>query len=391
MAYRILLLFLFYLLFSTGLVAQSTTISIIVRADQVPSGEMVYIQGTIPILQGWDGKGMMLYKTGDNAWVGSFKAKVGETLLFRITRGSYDKEALVAGLQPLGDQVIHVSTNLVLQYHVRNWADKGAAHSAGSTPSMILGESNNMQPVEFFSRWRYHNKAAADGRISRSIKVMLPEKYEENPQQYYPVLLVHNGFDVFEQGYDSMHWSLKEVMDSLGAETGLPWIVVAIDNTDSYSLESGSAAQLELYSTYVAEDIKRLLSAHYRTLSGPENFVYAGKDMGGLAAFIIGWKHGNEIGKVICMNPKIEFPENYYTYMKEVVMSNPKSFMTKFYMDLDEESVRRNMLPGYEKMIHHFQNRGFSFSWMYDENNNRTTATWPERFKKGFNYVRLGY
>lgn len=371
--------------------AQSALISVIVRPDYVPSGETVHVQGTTPILQGWDGRGLMLMKTSDNAWVGSFSAMLGETIVMRISRGSYDKEALTNGNVPLGDQIITVTGNQVLHYKVKNWADKVAVNYSNLNTPTTSYVDIVPTPIPTFTRWRYHNEVAANGSISRNIKVMLPNGYEQNNDAKYSVLIVHNGFDVFDNGGGNRNWGLQAFIDQWNKENGDGWLVVAIDNTDMYSLDQYSAKQMEKYCEFVATEVKQFIVDNYRTKKGPENFVYAGKGMGGLAALIMGWKYGNEIGNVICMNPKLEFQENYYTYLKEITTSNPKSYYTKYYMDLDEEAIKQNFLPGYEKLLKHMQNRGMTYAWMYEEDNKQIARSWPDRFTKGWRYITKGY
>ena len=220
---------------------------------------------------------------------------------------------------------------------------------------------------------------------------MLPNGYEQNNDAKYSVLIVHNGFDVFDNGGGNRNWGLQAFIDQWNKENGDGWLVVAIDNTDMYSLDQYSAKQMEKYCEFVATEVKQFIVDNYRTKKGPENFVYAGKGMGGLAALIMGWKYGNEIGNVICMNPKLEFQENYYTYLKEITTSNPKSYYTKYYMDLDEEAIKQNFLPGYEKLLKHMQNRGMTYAWMYEEDNKQIARSWPDRFTKGWRYITKGY
>ena len=125
----------------------------------------------------------------------------------------------------------------------------------------------------------------------RGLHVYLPPGYDAGSQRY-PVLYVHDGADAFGSppgymGYDRTASAL------ILAGTIRPLIIVAVnqlDRNNEYTPTrdaSGLGGRGPLYARAVVEELKPMIDARYRTLTGPDDTGVGGKSLGGLISWYI--------------------------------------------------------------------------------------------------------
>ncbi|MEN0002594.1 MAG: alpha/beta hydrolase-fold protein [Bacteroidota bacterium] len=142
---------------------------------------------------------------------------------------------------------------------------------------------------------------------SRNIEIYLPPGYEQNSNERYPVLYMHDGQNLFNgaTGYSGQEWRMDENLDSLIALGQIepcivvgPWNATVARFTEYMpqapvqnlpdSVKAGLDNQLlaalsaDRYLKFLVEELKPYIDTNYRTKADPPNTFLAGSSMGGL-------------------------------------------------------------------------------------------------------------
>jgi predicted alpha/beta superfamily hydrolase len=148
----------------------------------------------------------------------------------------------------------------------------------------------------------------------RGLHVYLPPGYDAG-SQHYPVLYVHDGADAFGappgyMGYDQTASTL------ILAGTIRPLIIVAVDQVDrsgefTPTVTSSGTGKGPLYARMLVEEIKPMIDAHYRTLTGPDDTGVGGKSLGGLISWYIALAHSGVFHRMFAESGTITYDNNW--------------------------------------------------------------------------------
>ncbi|MBI5958142.1 MAG: alpha/beta hydrolase, partial [Chloroflexi bacterium] len=129
----------------------------------------------------------------------------------------------------------------------------------------------------------------------RRLFVYLPPSYGQTGRRY-PVVYMHDGQNLFDAALSfSGEWQVDETLEALSAE-GIEAIVVGIPNLDGeitgarldeYGpfpsvLRGGRGGRGAEYVAFIADTVKPLIDADFRTLPDRDHTSTAGSSMGGL-------------------------------------------------------------------------------------------------------------
>lgn len=143
------------------------------------------------------------------------------------------------------------------------------------------------------------------GLKPRDIIVWLPPGYDENINERYPVLYMHDGQNIVDPKTSSfgIDWQIDEVADSLIRENKIePIIVVGIYNTADRSSEYKNIDSGFVYMDFVINKLKPLIDKTYRTKPDKENTANGGSSLAGLTSLMFVWEHPEVFSKAICMS-----------------------------------------------------------------------------------------
>ena len=152
--------------------------------------------------------------------------------------------------------------------------------------------------------------ASASGSAHR-FRVFLPPGYRENTLKKYPVLYMHDGRNLFfkEEAFLSNHWRTNEVLSVLDRMNAIEEVIVVgvhpNDREREYTLPG-----YEEYGAFLVEELKPLIDAEYRTLSGPANTAAMGSSLGGVVSFYLGWQWPEVFGKIACLSSTFSFQDD---------------------------------------------------------------------------------
>jgi len=150
---------------------------------------------------------------------------------------------------------------------------------------------------------------------NRPYRVLRPRGYTQNTSRRYPVLYMHDGQNIFDIGPFGT-WNADETAAALikGGQMQ-EIIIVGVDNTanripnylppdDTFSGQPGKA---NLYAQFLINELKPVIDANYRTLTGREDTSTMGSSLGGLVSLYLGWDYTSAFSKIGAMSGSWQF------------------------------------------------------------------------------------
>jgi predicted alpha/beta superfamily hydrolase len=161
---------------------------------------------------------------------------------------------------------------------------------------------------------------------ARYLRVLLPDGYDapENRDRRYPVLYLADGQNVFDPAtsvFGPSEWRADETVHQLVAEHRIgPLIVVGVDDAgrdaraheylpwpDTASAHGypqyDPAPQGKRYPDFLIGEVMPYISAHYRTLDGPDHTAIGGSSYGALISTYVVMTHPGVFGMLLAESP----------------------------------------------------------------------------------------
>lgn len=145
----------------------------------------------------------------------------------------------------------------------------------------------------------------------RRVRILLPKNYEENQDQFYPVLYMLDGQNVYHsrEAYAGHSW---KVIPHLKNNPQIPdLMIVTIDNDGDHRLNEYTPwpmnpAEVEktnqmgglgqAHARWIVDEVKPFIDSHYRTIKDKQSTFLAGSSLGGLMAAYIGAQYPEVFG-----------------------------------------------------------------------------------------------
>jgi predicted alpha/beta superfamily hydrolase len=133
----------------------------------------------------------------------------------------------------------------------------------------------------------------------RRYRVLLPRGYDQHTTKRYPVIYMHDGQNVFESGSFGS-WNAHIAADAqVRAATMRECIIVGVDNTSNRfrdytppgDITVTTVGQGDKYVQFIRDELKPIIDANYRTLTGPDDTGAVGSSLGGLISLFMGWDY----------------------------------------------------------------------------------------------------
>ncbi|MBK9941447.1 MAG: alpha/beta hydrolase [Kouleothrix sp.] len=152
----------------------------------------------------------------------------------------------------------------------------------------------------------------------RKLYVLLPASYEAEPARRYPVVYMQDGQNLFDQSLSyAGEWQVDETMHALAGD-GIEAIVVGIPNMgvrriDEYSpfkdarLHKGGRG--DWYVAFMANTVKPLIDATFRTMPERQHTGVIGSSMGGLISLYTFFSRPDLFGMAGVMSPSLWFAQ----------------------------------------------------------------------------------
>ncbi len=166
-----------------------------------------------------------------------------------------------------------------------------------------------------------HVNSTVAGIPGRPIRIFLPRGYDQNVTKRYPVVLFHDGQNVFFPGGPFGTWDADLIVHYETSQGRMrEAIIVAIPNGNDYGsnrlneyLPDGDTiasyagqsytGRAEAYARFLLDNVMPTLDHHYRTLGDATNTFVVGSSMGGLVSDFIAWRHSDRFGGAGIFSP----------------------------------------------------------------------------------------
>jgi len=146
---------------------------------------------------------------------------------------------------------------------------------------------------------------------TRPYRVYLPRGYAEHPTRRYPVLYMHDGQNIFENGTFGT-WNMAPALETLTNGSQIrEVIVVGVDNTANRlkdylppgdTISGSGAGWADKYARFLRDELKPYIDSHYRTKTGAADTLTMGSSMGGVVSLYLGWDFTSTFGKIGAMS-----------------------------------------------------------------------------------------
>jgi predicted alpha/beta superfamily hydrolase len=345
-----------------------------VTAQTLPAGAKVFIVGNHQKLGDWGPGAVPLEKQGDGSWTGTFQFEAGSQLEYKITRGSWETEAVSAdGIVP-GNSVLNVKSNETVRIVVANWRD--ILHK--EVPRKVEGQITGIV--------KYHRQMAGEGIKPRDVIVWLPPSYEKSPDKRYPVLYMHDGQNVFDPAtsFLGVDWQIDEVADRLIREGKMQEIIiVGIYNTTDRGQDYSDTPKGHAYIRFIVEKLKPFIDKVYRTLPEREHTAVMGSSMGGLISFLMVWNYPQAFSQAACLSPAFVDRDIKANAVPLVEKYDGPAKKVRIYMDNGSVGLDDRLQAGCDAMLRALQTHGFkmgeNLEWYRDSEAEHNERAWSKR------------
>lgn len=338
-----------------------------VMPQVIPDSEAVYIAGNHPQLGLWRPDTVRLAQQADSSWSRTFEFHAGVRLEYKITRGSWQNEAVNAEGIVLPNAILEVTHDTTVTIEVATWKDFKHQVEGQITGTVA-----------------YHRQMPGEGIRPRDIVVWLPPSYANAPEKRYPVLYMHDGQNVFDPrtSYLGVDWQVDEVADSLiRAGEMEEIIIVGVNNSDDRRAEYSDTEKGRAYMKFLIEKLKPFIDATYRTQPERQNTAVMGSSMGGLISFLLAWHHPEVFSQAACLSPAFIPP--FGTAVKMVENDDGPMKNIRLYLDNGGVALDSMLQAGCDQMLHALKQKGFSLGdnlyWFHDKHAEHSERAWAAR------------
>jgi predicted alpha/beta superfamily hydrolase len=265
-------------------------------------------------------------------------------LEFKITRGSWENEALNDDGTVPDNYLVEVLSDTTITIRVNLWADQVERKIEGQITGTV----------------KYHKNFQGDGIKPRDVIVWLPPGYESYLNKNYPVLYMHDGQNIVDP-YTSLFqvdWQIDEAADSLiRKELIEPIIIVGIYNTPDRNHEYSEDKLGLSYMKFIVDSLKPFIDRNYRTKPDRMSTANGGGSLGGLISFMLLWDYSEIFSKAICFSPAFKVDQYDFVDNVKSYKGNSKSF--KLYIFNGDNELDSMLQPGVDEMRQVLNQQGY--------------------------------
>jgi predicted alpha/beta superfamily hydrolase len=282
--------------------ADTVTLEFVVTVPgDTPRDATLHLSGDHVTLGTWSGQGLELQRTPDGTYAASAAFKRGESMLYKVTRGSWATVEKGASGGEVDNRRVTADADKRVEVEVASW-------SGGETkikPTL----TGNIHTHE-----RFHSEILGN---ERTLIVYLPPGYDEEADRQYPVLYMHDGQNIFDAAtsFGGVEWQVDEAAERL-IEAGEiePIIVVGMynnaDRMPEYSPGLGGEPGTDgnrgtAYARFVVEEVKPFIEKTYHADPAREKTGIAGSSLGGLISLFMARDHADVFDRCAVVSPAL--------------------------------------------------------------------------------------
>jgi enterochelin esterase-like enzyme len=229
----------------------------------------------------------------------------------------------------------------------------------------------------------------------RELTVYLPPGYESEPNQQFPVMLLHDAQNVFraETAFvPGQYWRVGETADELiGAQKLQQIVLVGINHggdrridefTPSRNPENNYGGQANLYGRMLVEEVLPFIRHQYRVLPTARNTGLGGSSLGGLVSIYLGIQYPDVFGRLAVMSPSVWW--DYRMILRKIV-SLTHRHRTKMWLDVgmkegsNPKATLRDVRLLRDVLLHKGWKSGANLYYYEDPDGFHDEAAWARR------------
>lgn len=334
-------------------------VSLIINTPfNTPSHDSLYITGDIKDCH-WKPKCLKLNKVSENKY--QIKLPLEEGVEFKITRGSWEKEAADSRGRPLKNLVTANTDNRSkLIVDIKNWKDLGALRATG----------NIVRVTNFYS---------PELNNSRSLHIRLPDNYLKTKKRY-PVIYMHDGQNAFDPNTSSFgtDWSVDEVLSKL-ASSGKTRdaIVVGIFHKERHR-EYNDEDLGQLYGEFIVETLKPYIDRNFRTRKEREHTFLMGSSYGSAISVSLAFRYPQVFGK----SAGLSFNASFFNDMLFRLSDELPMTTTHLYLDHGSRGGDQKFGAHFKRYLKHLSRKGIPkdlITYRVYPDTNHTESDWARR------------
>jgi predicted alpha/beta superfamily hydrolase len=322
----------------------NVNITIEVIAEGLPEGTKIYLTGNDDQLGNWQPNEIELDNIEKGKWSKSFSFQKGKKLEFKITRGSWENEALNNDGAVPDNYVVDLLSDTTIKIRINLWADQVERKIKGQITGLV----------------KYHRNFQGEGIKPRDIIVWLPPDYESDLNKYYPVLYMHDGQNIVDPHTSSFQvdWQIDEAADSLiRKELIEPIIIVGIYNTSDRDEEYSDGELGFSYMKFIVDSLKPFIDRNYRTKPDRMNTANGGGSLGGLISFLLMWEYSEIFSKAICFSPAFQIDN--YDCIDNIKSYEGKLKQFQLFINNGDNELDSSLQPGVDEMLKVLKQQGY--------------------------------
>ena len=357
-----------------------------------PANASVFVAGSLPSVGNWKADGVQLARTDDGTYSGNLVFEAGQTLEYKLTRGSWDAVEKAADGSDRANRVVIANTAVApITATVERWASEPVEANT------VVGTLRIVQVP------------ASGPHGTRTIRVWLPPSYDDvDGQTRFPVLYLQDGQNCFDRATSAYgsEWQVDETLTRLIGDRAVPpLIVVGIDNAGSdrtreYTFDADpqdGGGDGAAYADLVLHGIMPFVEREYRARAGPAHTFIGGSSLGALVSLEIARRHPGIFSGVLAMSPALWWDNQ--TAIEDVAKDASGLVGTRVWIDIGTREVvplapAGSMDPQNQRAIDEarcldavLRRAGIEDQLTVDEGAQHNEIAWAKRFPAAISYL----
>ncbi|MGL6279085.1 MAG: alpha/beta hydrolase [Gaiella sp.] len=236
---------------------------------------------------------------------------------------------------------------------------------------------------------------------TRDLLALLPPSYHASPGRAYPLLVLHDGQNLFDATTSHAgEWQVDETMAAL-ADEGIEAIVVGVPNADEargseytpWIHPTFGGGEADRYLAFLVETALPLVRASFRTLDGTAATGIGGSSLGGLVSLYALLARPDVFGRALVMSPALWWAgDQVFSYARDRATGHGRIWLDTGDAEAEDgrPELARWYVDGVERMDAVLRSRG------YDDARLRTTiepggmhreASWARRLPDALRFL----
>lgn len=300
-------------------------------------------------IDGWTEKGRALDRIAPNVYAAAGPLRAGVWIEYKFLREtSWATVEKDAANEEIGNRRLKIKSDVreqVVLHRVTRWADRPRLANV-SVEFNHPGDGGPLVRVSTLSGdIRTHHRFHCPQLMNeRTIMVYLPPGYDDEPDERYPVLYMHDGNNLFDAKTSAtgVEWGVDETAQRLISQGRMrKAIIVGIYNTPQRTREYSPFKDAEYgggfgdaYLKFIIETLKPFIDKTYRTAPDRQNTGLAGSSLGGLISAYGLFKHHEAFGFAGVVSPALWWAEGgIFDFVRKAPAPRP----IKLWLDIGSE------------------------------------------------------